>query len=127
MLTICMIISSIIFSQNTSNNAIDYSTFNPLNYSGGIRSIKVYIMAGCHRCEQVIDSLNIHNINYTEIKSENTELFSDMDSRIYFSIKDHSVGYSINYPVIELNTDLYYKITDYNTFVKNLKMFLAYN
>ncbi|MEA3449020.1 MAG: glutaredoxin domain-containing protein [Bacteroidota bacterium] len=105
------------FAQNEKYQVLDKENYT----AGGIDSIVVYSKPSCSRCAQVIELLDQNDaVSYEVVDLSDTENQQALDSLIYHSIEDKSKGYSIRFPVIVINNDIYYCIDNHYRFIQRL-------
>jgi len=126
-LLIVVLFSYSAFSQETVKTNDINKFFNPGQFNTGIQSIKVYTKKECSRCEHVVATLKQENIDFSEFDLNNQAVYSEIDSRIYTSLPYKELGYSINFPIIELNNTVFFCIDDHNSFVADLIKFIRGN
>ncbi len=96
--------------------------FDKENYSADdIEKIVVYSKPSCSRCSQVIELLDQNDaVFYAVVDLSDTENQQALDSLIYHSIEDKSKGYSVRFPVLVINDDIYYCIENHYRFIQRL-------
>ncbi|MFO7791111.1 MAG: hypothetical protein R6V32_11125, partial [Bacteroidales bacterium] len=57
----------------------------------------------------------------------NEDLYNELENNIYQSLDDKSKGYTVRFPVVEINGDLYYNIGDHNKFANAIVEFYENN
>jgi glutaredoxin len=113
----CLINTSL-YAQNEKK----YQVFDEEYYSpADIDNIIVYSKPSCSRCGQVIKLLDQNDaVSYTVVDLSDAENQQVLDSLLYHSIEDKSKGYSIRFPVIVINNDVYYCIENHQRFIEGL-------
>lgn len=99
--------------------------FNPADFPEGVNNIILIVNLGCGRCESVQTILKNAEIEFTVQEIGNGEDYSELDSKIHEILPYKNLGYSIKYPVIQLDDRLYYSIDNHNTFVTSLIEFIT--
>lgn len=96
--------------------------FDKENYTpDDIDEIIVYSKPTCSRCNEVIELFDQNEaLIYTVVDVSNAENQQVLDSLIYQSVEDKSKGYSVRFPVLVINDDIYYCIENYHRFIQRL-------
>jgi glutaredoxin len=95
-------------------------TFNAVDFSQGINEIIIYSKSDCGRCVNVKDALDAAGITYQVYTEDNDKEYSTLDSKIISVLPNKNFGYSVKYPVLEIDGHLYYAIANHMVFVTEL-------
>lgn len=107
--------SQVLLETNDVNKHFDASLF-----PNGIASIKVYTKVGCDRCVSIVNFLTAENVAFTQYDSDSTNI----DTKIFNALPHKNLGYSVGYPVFELDTVLFFNIENHIQFANDLKAYL---
>ncbi|OQA00623.1 MAG: hypothetical protein BWY70_00652 [Bacteroidetes bacterium ADurb.Bin408] len=105
------------------NNQIN-TYFNPARFPNGIKNIKIYTKYECGKCRSIMEEIKKYNIPHTEFDLHDEAINSAIDSRVYRLTPNKNVGYTLSYPIIEIDSVIFYCLPDHYTFVRDLYNFL---
>lgn len=118
------LISICLKAQDDSLNNQINTYFNPSRFPNGIKSIKIYTKYECGKCRSVMEEVKKYNIPHTELDLHDNDINSSIDSRVYRLTPNKKAGYTLSYPIIEIDSVIFYCLPDHYTFVKDLYHFL---
>ncbi len=113
-----------IYAQDTIKINEVNRRFEPAIFPQGIKNINIYSRHGCGRCGSVIEQLQSAEISFYEYDLAIDSIQIALDYKIYNTLPYKNLGYSIKFPVIELDTLLYFSIENHDDFVKSLIEYL---
>ncbi|HOY38017.1 MAG: hypothetical protein KBB11_06855 [Bacteroidales bacterium] len=111
-------LSLMALAQQNRPDQIPYQRFDSLKYTDGITQINVYVHLDCGRCKDAVELYETAGIPFKIIDLDNEENNVVLDKKITASISvaDRGKGYSVRYPVIEINNDVYFCIENHYYF-----------
>jgi len=118
-----LLIEKVIAQDTIKTNDIN-RIFESSLFPGGIKNINVYSRQGCGRCGSVTEQLNSANISFVEFDYAIDSIQRILDYKIYNSLPYKNLGYSTRFPVIEIDSILFFSIENHDDFVKSLKEFI---
>lgn len=115
--------SGLVAQDDSLNNQIN-TYFNPARFPNGIKSIKIYTKYECGKCRTVMEEVKKYNIPHTELDLHDNSINSEIDTRVYRLTPNKKAGYTLSYPIIEIDSVIFYCLPDHYTFVRDLYNFL---
>lgn len=107
--------ASAMFAQ--SENQTEYQRFDPALFADGVTSISVYVRDQCGRCHDMILAFDDAGIVYKKIDMTSQEAQQELDRKIYNALPEKGMGYSVRFPVVEVNEVLYFKLENHHDFI----------
>lgn len=125
-----MVFSSLCFAQVVNTQPDNLQTnpkqiFNAADFTQGIDEIIVYAKSDCGRCDNIKDALDGAGIPYQVFTVDNDKEYSALDSKIVSALPNKNLGYTVKYPVLEIDGKLYYSIENHMVFVTELIDFIS--
>lgn len=111
-----------VYGEVTDVNPDQY--FHSEDFPEGVDEIVLYSRSECSRCESVQKALTDAGIEYTMVELKDDTDNSEIDSRIYELLPHKRLGYSIRYPIMDINGKFCYSINNHAEFVKSLIEFM---
>jgi len=113
-----------LFSQDTLKNNDINRHFDSTYFPSGFKTINVYAKMGCERCTSIVELLEMYKVPFNEFDLDNDSIFRRVDSLIHIALPYKNLGYSIGFPVIQIDSVIFFNIANHTEFVNELKEYL---
>jgi len=113
-----------LFSQDDAKKNDVKMKFNPALFPNGFKNINIYANKECGRCTGAIESFIKEKISYNELDLGDQKIFNDIYNRVRLSLPFPNLGFTLNFPIIEIDSTLFYNLEDPNQFAKDLNEYI---
>lgn len=120
-LTILFIIPAFVLFSQTAEQSNDINTFfDASKFPNGIKTIIVYGKKDCDRCVIFNKQMNEYNIPFKDLDLNDGNIFSEMDQKVYKALPHKGLGYSLSFPVVEVDGIMFFNLANHGEFATDL-------
>ena len=101
--------------------------FDPSLFPNGFKTINVFAKMGCDRCTSIVDLLKSEKIPFNEFDMNDEIIFRRVDSLIHITLPYKNLGYSLGFPIFQIDSVIFFNIDNHTAFVNDLKEYLQKN
>jgi len=98
--------------------------FDPALFPDGVTSITIYVREDCGRCHDMTQAFDDAGISYKKVEMGSEAVQQELDKKIYNALPVKGMGYSVRFPVVELNDVLYFRLANHHEFTLQFVEFM---